>query len=180
MYSLLAYGSLLHPDELARHGLEPASCTPVRVRGFLRSFCQEPSWRPATSDARAVLTVEPSDEHWINALRIRGFDSDAVAELDHRERGYSRAAVHASRIEIYGPRPAPGPDAGAAAVIYAGREEKFNAEILPAEDYLQLCLSGAAAWGEEFLADFLRSTFVQERVPLLDHRPDLEHRLLLE
>lgn len=174
MFSLLAYGSLLHPDELARHGLESASCTPVRVSGFLRSFCQEPSWRPATSEERGVLTVRPSAEHWFNALRIDGFGAEALAELDHRERGYRRAAVPPDRLRGYGPEPlARAPEC----VLYLGREEKFNAAILPGADYLELCVAGAAAWGPDFLRDFLETTFVQDRVPLLEHRPSLRDRL---
>lgn len=166
MYSLLAYGSLLHPDELARHAWEHAPRSPVRVQGFRRSFCQEPSWRLATSMERAVLTVQPSSEHWMNALLIHGFDARALADLDYRERGYTRVAIPPEQIEPYES------DAGIVAgetVLYLGREEKYNAQILPSEEYLQICLAGAAAWGEHFLRDFLRSTFVQDHVPLSEY-----------
>lgn len=172
-YSLLAYGSLLHPEELARHGIDPAACAPVRVRGFRRSFCQEPSWRPAVSEARAVLTVRPDPEHWLNAVLVPGLDADRVAELDHRERGYVRTGVPPERLEPY---PGAAPAEAGEAVLYLGREDKFNRAILPSESYLDLCLEGAAAWGEDFLRDFVDTTFVQGEVPLLRHRPALRAR----
>lgn len=167
MYSLLAYGSLMNPDELARQSLEDAAFAPVRVRGFRRSFCQEPSWRPAAAGRRAVLTVRPAPGQWINAVRIDHLATDTVAELDHRERGYIRTTVPTVQIECYRPEDCARP--AGETVLYLGRAEKFNSQILPGDAYLQLCLAGAAAWGPDFLRDFLKSTFVQDQEPLAEY-----------
>jgi hypothetical protein len=173
MFSLLAYGSLIHPAELARHALDRRCCTPVRVRGFRRSFSQEPSWRPAVSEARAVLTLQRSANDWINALLVQEFDDDALAELDIRERGYIRTPVPPERIQPYATAGWASPTAP---VAYLGRAAKHNPRLLPSEEYLELCLAGAAAWGPEFLTDFVATTFVQERRTLLEHRPGLAVR----
>lgn len=106
----------------------------------------------------------------MNALLIHGFDARALAAVDRRERGYVRVAVAPERIEPYQGKP---DRIDADTVLYLGREEKFNAEILPSEEYLQICLAGAAVPGETFLRDFLQSTFVHDHVSLLDSRPDL-------
>lgn len=106
----------------------------------------------------------------MNALLIHGFDARALAAVDRRERGYARVAVSPEQIEPYEGKP---DLLRAETVLYLGREEKFNSEILPSEDYLQICLAGAAVRGETFLRDFLQSTFVHDHVSLLDSRPDL-------
>lgn len=160
MTGLLAYGSLMHPDELARHfAAEPARMPehiPVRVRGFSRGFCQEPSWREGAGDRRGVLTVTPSDDGWINAILVCGCDADLLASLDERERGYVRCAVPVSAIE-----PCAGdvlPDALRDAVMYVGRDELRNDALLPNPAYRALCMTAAAQWGDAFLRDFLATT----------------------
>lgn len=170
MHALLAYGSLIHPDELARHGLHRHPCAPVRVRGYRRSFCQEPSWRRGRAEERAVLTVRPLRGAWFNAVLVQGFDAAILPELDERERGYTRVRVEGAHLEPY-PSASLG-DCGEVH-LYTGRSEKYNERILPHDDYLALCVEGARRWGRAFLDDFLRSTYVQGRTPLRDHAPGL-------
>lgn len=168
MYALLAYGSLMHPAELVRHGPPNARTTAVRVHGFRRSLCQEPSWRPADSPDRAVLTVRPAEREWLNGVLIHGFGEGALAELDHRERGYVRATVSGAAIQPYDGELEMG---SAEVVLYTGRDDKYNPALLPNAEYLDICLAAAASRGEEFYRDFLRSTFIADRDPLLVDLP---------
>lgn len=160
MTGVLAYGSLMHPAELARHFTTGADHTPeripVRVRGFSRGYCQAPSWRDGDGDRRGVLTVTPSDDGWINAILICGCDAELLTSLDARERGYERCAVPAAAIQ-----PCAGsalPDALSEIVIYVGRSELRNEALLPNPTYRALCITAAAQWGDTFLQDFLATT----------------------
>ena len=159
MTGLVAYGSLMHPDELARHCAR-AHSIPVRVRGFRRSFAQEPSWRAGAGDERGVLTVRPSDTDWFNGILICGADAAELGSLAERERGYDCAAVRIADIEPYATEQIPG---GATEIrLYIGRDENWNAALLPNRAYLKLCIDAARAWGEEFARDFMRTTHVGE------------------
>lgn len=160
----------MHPAELARHGLAEHPATLVRLRGFRRSFCQEPSWRRSDSAARGVLTVRREAGCWLNGLLIQDLRPGALPALDRRERGYVRTPLAADALEPY----EPGADLGPGQpIVYLGREEKFNAGILPNEEYLGICATGAGRWGPSFLRDFLLSTHLGEGGRLLDERPDL-------
>lgn len=160
----------MHPAELARHGLGLADTTPVRLRGFRRSFCQEPSWRASGSAARGVLTVRPAEGCWLNGLLIHGLDGAAIDALDQRERGYVRTALAFDALEPYDWGAGMGPEQP---VAYLGREEKFNTAILPNEEYMGICVAGAARLGAGFLRDFLLSTHLADGGRLMDHRPEL-------
>ncbi len=175
MAALLVYGSLMHPAELAAHLGRDHAVVPVRVRGFRRSFEQEPSWRKGGDDGRGVLTVRRSPEHWLNAVLTRGFSDSELASLDHRERGYTREPVPASAVEPYATGdPAATGDAGSPAnggsvmgrfedeeiVVYVGGESLRNEGLRPNPAYLELCVEAARRLGPEFLDDFLATTFV--------------------
>jgi cation transport regulator ChaC len=158
MMGLLAYGSLMHPDELAGHLDRGDLITPVHVRGFKRSFCQEPSWRTGEADERGVLTVRPSASDWFNAILVCGWQAEVFEVLDHRERGYIRQTVSSSSVEPYLKTDAL--QKVREINVYTGREEKWNDVLLPNPEYLKICTDAAAHWGEEFLHDFLATTYV--------------------
>ena len=157
MIGLLAYGSLMHPAELAQHCTQTRS-VPVRVRGFRRSFSQEPSWRAGAGLERGVLTVHESPRDWFNGILVCGSDADALRSIDRRERGYVRAIVQLERVEAYATHEIEPliQEIG----LYTGREEKWNDELLPNPAYLKLCIEAAERWGREFAIDFLRTTHV--------------------
>jgi cation transport regulator ChaC len=159
--ALLVYGSLMHPDELARHPTLDPTGVPVRLRGFQRSFCQEPSWRECRGRHRGVLTVRRSADHWLNALLVRVADPAALRSLDDRERGYARVRVSAADVVPY----ARTVDATHEIGVYVGRAGNRNDSLLPNRDYLLLCTAAATTHGDVFLHDFLATTFVGD-VPL--------------
>ncbi|MEX2572298.1 MAG: gamma-glutamylcyclotransferase family protein [Gemmatimonadota bacterium] len=157
MIGLIAYGSLMHPDELASHCTREPPVLPVRVRGYRRTFCQESTWRGGHSESRGVLTVEPSENSWFNAILVAECDPDLISSLDFRERGYDRIDVPTASVEPY----APDTDLGGFTAInmYRGRPEKWNADLIPNPDYVALCTAAAERWGPIFLDDFLATTY---------------------
>jgi hypothetical protein len=155
---LLVYGSLMHPDALTGELGDGVVAVPVRVRGYRRSFCQEPSWRRGSGHRRGVLTVQPSGDSWFGGILVRGVNPDRLRALDRRERGYCRVPVDPRAVEPYGPAPAQG---GFDRIeIYRGRPEKRHPGLRPNPRYLQLCRDAASCWGRRFLEDFLATTHV--------------------
>jgi hypothetical protein len=155
---LLVYGRLMHPEALAAELGDAVAAVPVRVRGYRRSFCQEPSWRRGSGERRGVLTVRTSGDSWFGGILVRGLDADAFRKLDGRERGYHRVPVDLSAAEPYEPALELAPVDRIE--IYRGRPEKRRPGLLPNPRYLRLCRDAAARWGERFLNDFLATTHV--------------------
>ena len=150
---LIVYGSLLHPDELAKHAITPERVTPVIVSGWRRVFDQEPSWRPSDSDHRAVMNILRDDDHWFNALLIRDLTPEHIRDLDERERGYDRVALPDGSVTAYTGEVIPD------CIVYAGKPEKRNDRIYPNPDYFELCREGAQSHFEAFYRDYLETTY---------------------
>lgn len=163
MTGLLTYGSLMHPAEVTRYFNRDLLRVPVRVQGFQRSFSQEPSWRTGRADERGVLTVRADVRRWFNAILVCGCDDHTLLDLDDRERGYARMTVSVSAIEPYSA--ADLTRLVSRVFVYAGRDDKWNADLRPNSDYLALCIDAAGQWGRQFRDDFIATTTVGN-VPL--------------
>ena len=167
MANLVAYGSLINRTELGnRTAFQTRSFTPIKVAGFKRIFNREPTWRKGRGLRRSVLNVVESPSDWHNAILIRDVPAAYFERLDHRERGYIRTEVDSSLIRAY--------DSVAEipttpAYIYLGRPEKSHDALLPNEKYMGTCLAGARRWGNVFLEDFLKTTFVRGNIPLKEY-----------
>ena len=159
---MLVYGSLMHPAELAGHCAHTESVS-VRVRGYRRSFSQEPSWRAGDGIRRGVLTVRRSERDWFNGILIRGSDVAAIRSIDRRERGYTRVMVPVRDVVPYARREEGVLHALDEIGLYIGRDDKRNDELLPNPAYLNLCIEAATLWGSEFSSDFLHTTHVGDR-----------------
>ncbi len=148
---VLGYGSLLNPSEIDRTAGMGYEATPVKVEGWTRTFDQETVWRPTEGSERAVLTVEPSDD-WINAVLITDLSEGDFENFETREAGYRSETVPRDSIEPY--------DDGSVdvdeALISVGTRRRDDIDPIPS--YVELCLEGAAEWGDEFLRDFVETT----------------------
>jgi len=179
MTAIIAYGSLINPEQ-RRQGLHLfADACPVLVKGYRRVFSQEPSWREGDRTHRAVLNVIKSDEDWFNGVLVALHSGSHFEDIDQREIGYNRVLVASSQIapfEKISKKPSceQGPDgqmseqvsnaiAAQPTYIYLGKPEKQNNSILPNRDYLALCLRGAQHWGDTFYEQFLQTTYIGPR-----------------
>ena len=160
MPGLIAYGSLMSVAELNRQRFPSIDPAPITVTGFRRSFSQEPSWRQGSGKHRGVLTVAMNAEASFNAILISKVSESDLTTLDHRERGYDRVSVQPSLIRAFGGGQRISDQDEA--FLYIGKRERFNSDLKPNADYLNLCVTAARDWGQEFRAAFLRSTFVSE------------------
>lgn len=162
--SLVVYGSLINKVELLNNDIEILNYKPILLNGFKREFSQEPSLRKSTIINRAVLNVKEDDKHFINALLIDIYKDD-ISILDKREIGYNRLKITSDKIEFKYDLISEIKNRDI--FIYTGKEEKYNNDILPNIQYMDICLNGAKNWNESFYEDFIKSTFVKDEV--LEH-----------
>ena len=161
MFNLLVYGSLIERTELRKHGISSSQTSSVAVRGFRRSFNQEPIWRQGVGRARAVLGVEERSGASFNAILVTGLQERELESLDQRERGYERRTLDRSRLTGF--LKSRLPELSGETFLYCSRPEQRNDSLLPHAVYFELCLRGAGQWGADFRRAFLASTFIGER-----------------
>ena len=157
--ALITYGSLLHEQQRAALLGPCPGVVPVMVRGYRRQFDQEPSWRQAAGQRRAVLNVTAVAEAQFNALLLPLASNEILETLDRRERGYDRIRVDPATISPRLPND-PRLPVFKPILMYVGKPELKNCCLLPNPSYLEICLAGADQWGEDFSTVFRRTTFV--------------------
>jgi len=153
MYNLVVYGSLLNPKELLKHGIGLESLECVKVEGFKRVFNQLPSWREVEGIKKAVLNIEKKQNCWFNAIVIKNLSKEYIKELDQREKGYDRVSLNKDTVKNYQGESLKN------CIIYKGKKGKQSDKILPNPNYLEICLEGASSYFDEFLKDFLKTTY---------------------
>ncbi len=126
----------------------------VKVQGFKRVFNQLPSWRKVDGNKKAVMNIEVDENAWFNALVIKNLDEEYIKDLDHRERGYDRVALSDESVTLYSDN-----SSLKNCIVYKGKLDKQSNEILPNPDYFEICKNGAKCHGEEFLNDYLKTTY---------------------
>ena len=159
--NLVVYGSLINKNELLKEGISLVDVECVRVQGFKRVFNQEPSYRFVDSINRAVLNVQESKELWFNAIVIKNLSEEYFKTLDEREKGYNRVSLKAEQVISYDKKNIPN------CFIYIGKKEKESFEILPNEEYLNICLKGVKTFGEDFHKEFLDTTYKNSKNGLI-------------
>ena len=157
MAYLMAYGSLVHPNETVRHTFPVTNRIPVKIKGFRRLFNQKVTFRKGYGERAAVLNISCEKDAWMNGILLCGFDEEFHDEIDTREAGYDRIFVPKENIEFYGNTI----DLIEDCYIYRGKVGAQDDALLPIDDYLDLCLEGAKIYGEDFYVDFIESTWLK-------------------
>ena len=161
---VVAYGSLLSPDELVPFLETDASrATPVRVEGFRRVFNQESVWRAKVTDGdedeKAVLNAVKDETSSMNAVLVPDLGADEYDALRARESGYRMVEVEHDAIELYGTDEED--DLPKDDVVLVSTGNRVDDELLPIPEYVDICLEGARYWSEGFHDEFLRTTEVR-------------------
>lgn len=151
--NLVVYGSLMDKQELQNYNISLDDIELVKVSGYMRIFNQEPTNRMAQSINRAVLNVFEENSLWLNGIVIKNISEELLSVLDKREEGYKRSVLEDKRVTTYGGENIP------ECFIYLGKVEKVNFDILPNDEYLEICKEAAKSHGEEFYQDFLQTTY---------------------
>lgn len=164
MSYLAGYGSLIHVNETQRHAFKVTSRVPVKIFGYKRIFNQRSKSRVGEGERLAVLNVQQDSSSWINAILLGGFKDIFHEEIDKREEGYKRLIVPKNQIKTYN-----GKKIEKKVFIYVGQEYLRGEEYLPIDSYLDLCIEGAKHFKDEFLQDFLTTTYVRGNKRLDDY-----------
>lgn len=152
-YNLFVYGSLMSAEELDSM-FENYDVTKVRVDGYVRDFSKEAnSWGPE-DEATGVLGIREREGEWCNGLIVEGVTEEELERYDDRETGYDIEPVDPERITPYN-----GSSEVPDEVLTAVRDWTMD-EPNPHPEYCQLCVDAAASYGQPFLRDFLRSTYL--------------------
>lgn len=164
----LGYGSLLSPEEIngmLAGGVDRAH--PVTVQGFRRLFNQEASWRKSEDAEQAVLNAVRHDQYELNAVLLSDLSQEEYRELRERESGYRMVEAPSNGLTPYDS--ADEDQIAAHDLILISTGTKVNSNIRPISEYIDICLDGARAWGEQFYREFIETTEIQAGEPLDDY-----------
>jgi len=153
-YKVFAYGSLMHQGSLGRTVPEAYNIFPARVQGLQRVFNLASHYRFDRQQNRPVCVLNVENAPATLTMNGICFDMDeqSIQALLHREQGYDFCPITAEHF-----------DQQQVFSAYYFQAKQFTPyRYLPQskdqQHYLTLCLEGCAAFGENFLADFKRST----------------------
>ncbi len=165
MLGIIAYGSLINPQETKKQVEQPTHTIPIKLKSFKRSFNQQPAWRDKLGAHSAVLNIQASEQNWLNAICFCYAKFD-FKTLDNRERGYSRMSIPIDKINSYQGYNLPKLKD---AFVYLGKKNYEDNGLLPNPDYLGICMAGAKNWGEDFYRDFLNTTHISNGILLSEY-----------
>lgn len=154
MYAILTYGSLLNKNEIDGMFANTEKI-PVKIKGYRRHFAQKSTFRTGENEERGVLTVTPDKDSWCNGLLLIDISEAEYEEYKNRESGYTPETVPLKNIEAYPDYEIP--HEISEVLIPIGDRPLENPNPIPS--YTQLCVTGAEMWGQQFLTDFLVTTY---------------------
>jgi hypothetical protein len=154
MKGIITYGSLINPTEIELIAPD-ASYTPVKVNGFRRHFGQKSVFRKGNNGQRGVLTVEKEYSSWFNGLLMYSLTDDYITSYKERESGYNIKSVDIYDISSYPEYSLP--EELTEVYIAIGDRSLENPQPIPS--YLKICMEGAKTFSNEFLTDFVITTY---------------------
>jgi hypothetical protein len=159
---IFGYGSLINKEELKNEFNIKKKVIPVIVSGFTRSFDVSSSSSSSSSGGKyKVLGIKNKKGAWCNGIVFK-VNEEELVKLIERESNYIVKAIEQNRISFdYGkhvtfkkediilcfyPKP----------LYRLNKKQSTSRPIRP--NYLNICLEGAKALGEDFLRDFTDTT----------------------
>lgn len=151
-YNLVGYGSLIHPDDW------PSTCNRcylVKIKGYERNCDHKTVNQKDVENNKGVFNIKNEKNSWINGILLEGISEEDWRDILYRERGYSMLELNKNKIETYESNYNLPDDE---VKIFQGvrHMEKPSSNW----GYVQRCLNGAKKFGDEFLRDFLNTTYV--------------------
>lgn len=180
---VLGYGSLLHVDSLQRTlpGILRDQLRPVRVCGYLRLFnlvmrglvdrkktitAQKVAALNAVVQAREEMAgvAFAVDRAQLEAINRREFCYRQICGVEAFDFASGESVGEVLFYSVYSPRQLKEklPKFYRDEVEVLGIDGLLHAGILPADDYLSLCLQGAYSWGEAFGTHFVEHTYLAD------------------
>lgn len=155
VYKIFAYGSLINQTSLTKTVPEARNVIPAKVFGFSRMFNLASNYRfdPDHNSPVCVLNIAEGDaESVVNGICFE-MDEVSIDKLLEREKGYDFCRIKAQHyyqddrvFEAYYFR------------AYQFTPYKYLPNSSSQQHYLDLCLQGSQAYGDDFVTDFKNST----------------------
>lgn len=155
---IFGYGSLLCEESLLRTAPCAVDIIPCKLFGFFRIFNAKCSrFCEVNGKNVAALNIEKSEyNQYLNGICFEVNQED-LDSLIQREQGYELIKID---LVDYNNNQF---------TAFTFRYPHFEAEFeylfnsKPQKDYLNLCYQGAQSFGEQFLREFLETTFIGEK-----------------
>lgn len=154
-YKIFAYGSLINQMSLRKTVPDARNMIPAVIYGMQRVFNLASSYRfdHETKRPVCVLSAEPAPSGRIMNGTCFEMDEKSLHRLLERENGYDFLPIQAHRYLIR--------DSMFEAFYFRAKPAapyRYLANSTAQRHYLQLCLQGCTVFGEQFVADFKKST----------------------
>ena len=157
---IFGYGSLLSENSLRGTVPSARNIKPVRLYGFVRVFNFPGSTRVCEQSGVpiAVLNVEKSEwNQCINGI-VFEMDEEDLDKLITREQGYELVQVE---VEDYHNKNNKMKAHFFRTPHYEAYPYQFESE--EQRCYLDLCFEGCEVFGEEFLEEFVKTTYIDDK-----------------
>lgn len=161
---IFGYGSLLQLESLKATVPSARNLRPVYIKGFRREFTLWDSigWTETNLDLAGIpfcgVDVCPVNDKnsLVNGVVFEVSEADLPALLE-REKEYELVEVTAYDFTTHKP-------VGTCMVFSANRQTgEYDFNSAAQKRYLDVCLEGAEQYGEEFLSQFILTTFIGDK-----------------
>ena len=157
---IFGYGSLINEDSLRKTVPSAKNIVPVRLQGYTRVFDFPSSTRLCEKSGKCCTVLnafESKKDSSINGI-IFEMDEEDLQNLIYRETGYELIEVE---VENYY-------DENVKIVAYFFKAPKYESNyfLFDSEkqmEYLDLCVEGCKIFGDEFLREFLETTYIENK-----------------
>lgn len=151
-YNLFVYGSLMPVDELDSI-FDDYEYMRVKADGFMRDFSKEAhSWGP-DGENTGVMALKRIENEMCNGILVMGVNENELEVYSERETGYNIETIDSTKLTPYDSSRDVPDDVLTAIVDWELDEPNTH------EGYCELCIEAASSHGQEFLKDFLETTY---------------------
>ncbi len=169
---LIGYGSYLDQQELRTVIDESFICLNGRVNGFMRVFnLPHGSYRyPIKGNLRGVMNVIPRADKHFNCSVISVPNDESWERINDREgKMYDKVEVEVFLTDE------PYIGQTVTATMYVGKPDRINQNVYPLPEYYKIVRDAAEEIGEEFLEEYLETTYMQVNGAFLSVKRYEEH-----
>lgn len=155
---LVGYGSYLEQKEVMTVIDQSFITLKGRVNGFMRVFnLPHGSYRyPITGNLKGVMNLIPRADKHFNCVVISVPNQESWDRIDAREgKMYNRVEIEVYLTdEQYEGQTV-------TATMYVGKPDRINQNVYPLPEYYKIVRDAAKELGEEFLTEYLETTYMQ-------------------
>lgn len=151
-YAIFVYGSLMSTDELDKM-FDDYEYMKVIATDFVRDFSKRAnSWGPEDEET-GVMSLEREEGEKCNGLLVTGITEQELKQYSDRETGYDIEEIDSDKLTPYDKS-----ESIPSTVLTAITNWKMD-EPNTHEGYYKLCVNAASSHGQDFLEEFMKTTY---------------------